>query len=89
MEIRNTANDSRITIGLILRVLCCCRCEAHGVVDVAHYDCDTLSVLLQERTEECTPVLAQLPLAAIEEAFVTLDQQHCMGALIEQQMCVT
>ena len=64
----------------------CCRCDSHSVVDAAFYDADTVSLLLQENTEEQTAVLAQLPLSVLHEHFVATKEQYCMSTLIEQQV---
>ncbi len=53
-----------------------CRCRRHDILDVSSYDSDTLSVLLVEATEDGLPVLAQIPLSALNvDNFVSVATQ--------------
>ena len=47
------------------------RFTAHKILDVAFYDADTLSVLLEEE-EEATPILVQLPITAVEQQMTSV-----------------
>ena len=51
-------------------------------MDLAFYDQDTLSLLLQEEGDEEVPVLVQLQLSALEEAMVEVQGEA--GTLVEQ-----
>ncbi|XP_066278260.1 anaphase-promoting complex subunit 4-like [Branchiostoma lanceolatum] len=43
------------------------RCSSHKILDVSYYDEGTLALLLQEGEGECCPVLALLPLMALDD----------------------
>ena len=48
------------------------RCSRHKILDIAFYDAETLSVLLQEDNEDCLPVLVQVSLSSI------LSEENCL-----------
>eukprot|EP00058_Branchiostoma_floridae_P023512 XP_002609002.1 hypothetical protein BRAFLDRAFT_124012 [Branchiostoma floridae] len=53
------------------------RCSSHKILDVSYYDEGTLALLLQEGEGECCPVLALLPLMALDDCgFAVLDVLH-------------